>query len=105
MATNHNRTLYKDYISAVLGKEVAEEQVRILNTQCRKLELYAENLAGENEKQKAAIDEKEKQLASMEREIGRLQALLGIDGMPIYCGICKRCTTIRSILGPQRQSS
>ena len=34
MATNHNRTLYKDYLSALLGKEAAEEQVRILNAQC-----------------------------------------------------------------------
>ena len=80
MATNHNRTLYKDYISALLGKQAAEEQVRILNTQCRKLELYTENLEAENEKQKATIDEKEKQIASLEREVARLQALLGIDG-------------------------
>ena len=36
MATNHYRTLYKDDLSALLGKEAAEEQVRILNAQTRK---------------------------------------------------------------------
>ena len=64
MATNHNRTLYKDYLSALLGKEAAEEQVRILNSQCRKLELYTANLEEAGEKQQAVIEEKEKRSAS-----------------------------------------
>lgn len=87
IAANHNRTLYKDYLTALLGKQAAEEQVRILNAQCHQLELYAANLVEAGEKQRAVIEEKEKQIrenekqiAALESEVARLQALLGIDG-------------------------
>ncbi len=80
MATNHNRTLYKDYMSAVLAKEDSEKQVRILKAQCEKWEIYAGNLEKENNKQAAVIRSLGQEKAALEREVARLEALLGIDG-------------------------
>lgn len=47
MATNHNKTLFKDYTAAVLAKEKLEREVQILNAQCHKLENFTINLAAE----------------------------------------------------------
>lgn len=44
MATNHNRTLYKDYLSAVLAKEDSEKQVRILKAQCERKTINRQRL-------------------------------------------------------------
>lgn len=80
MATNHNRTLFKDYTAAVLAKEKLEREVQILNAQCHKLENFTMNLAEEKGRLEAIAQQQAKQISELEREVARLQALLGIDG-------------------------
>lgn len=69
MTTNHNRTLYNDYIAALLGKETAEVQVRTLNVQCRKLELYAANLAEESNRKDTVINKLQSVIGVMEKQL------------------------------------
>lgn len=80
MGTNYSRTLYKDYEAALLGKIEAEKQVAILNRQCKKLEVYAEGLARESDRRQGVIDELNKKVSELEREVAHLTALLGLDG-------------------------
>lgn len=79
MGTNYSRTLYKDYEAALLGKIEAEKQVKVLNKQCKKLEVYAEGLAQENARRQGVIDELNKKISELEREVAHLSALLGTD--------------------------
>lgn len=79
MATNHYRTLYKDYESALLGKAKAEEQVARLNQQYKKLELFADGLQRESDRKDLVITAQNKQITELLRKIARLEALLGTD--------------------------
>lgn len=79
MGTNYSRTLYKDYEAALLGKIEAEKQVKLLNKQCKKLEVYAEGLAQESNRRQVIIDELNKKISELEREVAHLTALLGTD--------------------------
>ena len=80
MATNHSRTLYKDYEAALLGKAKAEEQVDRLNRQCKKLKLFAEGLQRESDRKDLVITALKREIAELLREKARLEALLGTDG-------------------------
>lgn len=79
MSTNYNRTLYKDYEAALLGKEKAEKQVEYLNQLCQKLKAYADSMMQEQNRLVAVTEELTKKNAELEQKVAHLEALLGID--------------------------
>lgn len=105
MATNHNRTLYKDYEAALLGKQKAEEQVERLNQQCQKLEVYSAGLERESNRKDEVIEKLDKENAELRKRIARLEALLGTDSTNSSLPTSKTPISKKKVIPNSREKS
>lgn len=77
---NAAKNLYKDYEKLLVRNEYLENNNKKIIYRNRLLQKQVENLESSNQNKDDKIKEHEETIATQEREIQRLKALLGIDG-------------------------